>query len=340
MEEVIVFGHKSPDTDTICSAIVMADLQTKIRGKKVIPCRLGEINEETKFALKKFNAEAPKFIEKVEEGQKVILVDHNEFSQSVEGIENAKIEAVVDHHRINNFETSEPLFYYAQPVGCTSTILFELYSSNNIEIPAQMAGLMLSAIISDTLLLKSPTTTEKDKKALEALAKIADVDVNIYGLEMLKAGTNLDKYTEDELDVKATIRTEGNTQVAEISTNINGNIYRAVSEQKDLYASIDKDIDIVEGQIRKMKTKKEKQMTSESIKDYEIISFNEDSHQVEKEVLKTQYYEVRPMSVEDAKLKLQDSKNMFLTFVNADTEEVNVIFKLKDGVNFGLVEPE
>ncbi len=221
MEEVIVFGHKSPDTDTICSAIVMADLQTKIRGKKVTPCRLGEINEETKFALKKFNAEAPKFIEKVEEGQKVILVDHNEFSQSVEGIENAKIEAVVDHHRINNFETSEPLFYYAQPVGCTSTILFELYSSNNIEIPAQMAGLMLSAIISDTLLLKSPTTTEKDKKALEALAKIADVDVNIYGLEMLKAGTNLDEYTEDELirlDAKKIEKEDIKYVIAQVNT--------------------------------------------------------------------------------------------------------------------------
>lgn len=199
MEEVIVFGHKSPDTDTICSSIVMADLQTKIRGEKVVPCRLGEINEETKFALKKFNAEEPKLIEKVEEGQRVILVDHNEFSQSVEGIEKAKIETVVDHHRINNFETAEPLFYYAQPVGCTSTILFELYKSNNIEISAQMAGLMLSAIISDTLLLKSPTTTEKDKKTLAELAKIADIDVNIYGLDMLKAGTNLDKYTEDEL---------------------------------------------------------------------------------------------------------------------------------------------
>ena len=221
MEEVIVFGHKSPDTDTICSAIVMADLQTKIRGKKVTPCRLGEINEETKFALKKFNAEAPKFIEKVEEGQKVILVDHNEFSQSVEGIENAKIEAVVDHHRINNFETSEPLFYYAQPVGCTSTILFELYSSNNIKIPAQMAGLMLSAIISDTLLLKSPTTTEKDKKALEALAKIADVYVNIYGLEMLKAGTNLDKYTEDELirlDAKKIEKEDIKYVIAQVNT--------------------------------------------------------------------------------------------------------------------------
>ena len=221
MEELIVFGHKSPDTDTICSSIVMADLQTKIRGEKVVPCRLGEINEETKFALTHFNVEEPKLIEKVEEGQKVILVDHNEFSQSVEGIENAKIEAVVDHHRINNFETSEPLFYYAQPVGCTSTILFELYSSNNIEIPAQMAGLMLSAIISDTLLLKSPTTTEKDKKALEALAKIADVDVNIYGLEMLKAGTNLDKYTEDELirlDAKKIEKEDIKYVIAQVNT--------------------------------------------------------------------------------------------------------------------------
>ena len=221
MEEVIVFGHKSPDTDTICSAIVMADLQTKLKGEKVIPCRLGEINEETKFALKKFKAEEPKLIENVEQGQRVILVDHNEFSQSVEGIENAKIESVVDHHRINNFETAEPLFYYAQPVGCTSTILFELYKSNNIEITAQMAGLMLSAIISDTLLLKSPTTTEKDKKALEELAKIADVDVNIYGLDMLKAGTNLDKYTEDELirlDAKKIEKEDIKYVIAQVNT--------------------------------------------------------------------------------------------------------------------------
>lgn len=221
MEELIVFGHKSPDTDTICSSIVMADLQTKIRGEKVVPCRLGEINEETKFVLKKFNVEEPKLIEKVEEGQRVILVDHNEFSQSVEGIENAKIEAVVDHHRINNFETAEPLFYYAQPVGCTSTILFELYKANNIEIPAQMAGLMLSAIISDTLLLKSPTTTEKDKKALAELAKIADIDVNIYGLEMLKAGTNLDKYTEDELirlDAKKIEKEDIKYVIAQVNT--------------------------------------------------------------------------------------------------------------------------
>ena len=221
MEKIIVFGHKSPDTDTICSSLVMANLQTKLRGEEVQACRLGEINEETKYALNYFKIETPKYIEKVEEGQKVILVDHNEFSQSVEGIENAKIEAVVDHHRINNFQTSEPLFYYAQPVGCTSTLLFELYKMNNIEIEPKIAGLMLSAIISDTLLLKSPTTTEKDKKAVVELAKIANVNIEEYGLEMLKAGTDLDKYTEEELirlDAKKVEKEDIKYVIAQVNT--------------------------------------------------------------------------------------------------------------------------
>ena len=221
MEKVLVFGHKSPDTDSICSTLAMANLQTKLRGEEVIPCRLGELNEETKYALKYFEVEAPKFIEKVEEGQNVILVDHNEFSQSVDGIENAKIIAVVDHHRINNFQTSEPLFYYAQPVGCTATILLELFKVNNIEIEPKIAGLMLSAIISDTLLLKSPTTTDKDKKAVEELAKIANVDISKYGLDMLKAGTDLDKYTEDELirlDAKCIEKEEIKYVIAQVNT--------------------------------------------------------------------------------------------------------------------------
>ena len=221
MENVIVFGHKNPDTDSICSAIVMADLQTKVRGEEVIPCRLGEINEETKFALKYFGAKEPQLIEKVEEGQTVIMVDHNEFTQTVDGIENAKIDTVIDHHRINNFKTSEPLFYYAQPVGCTSTLLYELYTLNNVKIEPQMAGLMLSAIISDTLLLKSPTTTEKDAKTVEELAKIANIDVEKYGLEMLKAGTNLDKYTEDELirlDAKKIEKEDVKYIIAQVNT--------------------------------------------------------------------------------------------------------------------------
>lgn len=221
MENVIVFGHKNPDTDSICSAIVMADLQTKVRGEEVIPCRLGEINEETKFALKYFGAKEPQLIEKVEEGQTVIMVDHNEFTQTVDGIENAKIDTVIDHHRINNFKTSEPLFYYAQPVGCTSTLLYELYTLNNVKIETQMAGLMLSAIISDTLLLKSPTTTEKDAKTVRELAKIANIDVEKYGLEMLKAGTNLDKYTEDELiklDAKKIEKEDVKYIIAQVNT--------------------------------------------------------------------------------------------------------------------------
>lgn len=221
MSKIIVFGHKNPDTDSICSSIVMANLQTKLRGEEVVPCTLGKINEETEYALNYFNVEKPEYIEKVEENQVVILVDHNEFSQSADGIENAKIESVVDHHRINNFCTSEPLFYYAQPVGCTSTILYELYKMNNVDIEPKMAGLMLSAIISDTLLLKSPTTTVKDRKAVEELAKIANVNINEYGLEMLKAGTNLDKYTENELislDLKKVEKENCKYAIAQVNT--------------------------------------------------------------------------------------------------------------------------
>lgn len=171
--------------------------------------------------------------------------------------------------------------------------------------------------------------TGKDLKATEAIKEYIE-----------KKCERLQKYTEEEIDVKATIKTEGKNQVAELSANINGNFYRAVTEKSDLYASIDKDIDIIEGQIRKTKAKKEKQINSGTIRAQEDISFNDDSHEVEKEVLKTTYYSVRPMAVEDAKLELQNSRDMFLTFVNADTEKVNVIFKLKDGINFGLVEPE
>ena len=234
MEKILVFGHKNPDTDAICSSLVMADLQTKIRGEEVISCRLGNLNEETKYALNYFKVKEPKLIEKVDEGQRVILVDHNEFTQSVEGIEKAKIEAVVDHHRINNFQTSEPLFYYAQPVGCTSTILFELYHTNNIEIEPKIAGLMLSAIISDTLLLKSPTTTDKD---------IAGVDLSKYGLDMLKAGTNLDKYTEKELinlDAKTMEKEDVKYIIAQVNTV---SIPDVLKRKEKIEAEINKEIE-------------------------------------------------------------------------------------------------
>lgn len=197
-KEVLIFGHKNPDTDSICSSLVHESLNNKV-GWKAKAVRLGNINKETQYVLDYLGIEAPELIEKVEEGQEVILVDHNEFSQSVEGIEEAKIRMVTDHHKIANFETSEPLYFTAKPYGCTATILYEEFREFNFEIDKKDAILMASAIISDTLLLKSPTTTRFDKKALEELGKMAEIDVNEYGLEMLKAGTDLDDFSPEEL---------------------------------------------------------------------------------------------------------------------------------------------
>ncbi len=145
------------------------------------------------------------------------------------------------------------------------------------------------------------------------------------------------KYFEDaEADV--VIRVEKTAQIAEMKVSANGEMFRAVTEDKDLYASIDKDIDILEGQIRKSKTRKEKMMKDSSLK---TLGIQENVHEVADEILKTEYYEIKPMTPEDAKLKLQErTSQMFLTFVNVETNKVNVIHKLKDGKNFGLIEPE
>jgi len=215
---ILIFGHKNPDTDSICSALVK-ELMDKNDSEKAV--RLGNINKETQYVLNYLGIEAPKLIENVDEGQKVILVDHNEFTQSVTGIEKAKILEVIDHHRISNFETSEPLYYNAKPYGCTSTILFENYKQLGVPINKTEAILMASAIISDTLLLKSPTTTEKDKNALEELGKIADININEYGLEMLKAGTDLDDFSADELvnlDAKKVEKNGTKFVIAQVNT--------------------------------------------------------------------------------------------------------------------------
>lgn len=150
----------------------------------------------------------------------------------------------------------------------------------------------------------------------------------------------IDKYFENS-EAEVILKTEKNEQIAEIFVTANGEKYRAVTEDKDLYASIDKDMDIIEGQIRKTKAKKDKQNMSDSIKAKEDIRFSKEDHKVENEILKTSYYDVKPISAEDAKLILSDkAKDSFMAFVNIDTGKVNVIFKLKDGKNFGLVEPE
>ena len=204
MEKKLIFGHKNPDTDSICSALVYADLKTKL-GADVEPVRLGVISSETQFVLDYFQVKEPRLVETVaNEVNEVILVDHNERQQSANDIEQVQVVEVIDHHRIANFETSNPLYFRAEPVGCTTPILKKLYKENGVDIPKEIAGLMLSAIISDTLLLKSPTCTEQDVAAAHELAEIAGVNLETYGLEMLKAGADLsDKTIADLLSLDA-----------------------------------------------------------------------------------------------------------------------------------------
>ncbi|MFC4322458.1 manganese-dependent inorganic pyrophosphatase [Litchfieldia salsa] len=199
MEKILIFGHKNPDTDTICSAIAYAELKKEL-GLNVEPVRLGEVNGETQFALTQFGAEVPRLVETVAtEANSVILVDHNERQQSATDIDQVRVLEVIDHHRIANFETSDPLYYRCEPVGCTATILNKLYKEKGIVIKKEIAGLMLSAIISDSLLFKSPTCTEEDIEAARELADIAGVDAESYGLEMLKAGADLSDKTVEQL---------------------------------------------------------------------------------------------------------------------------------------------
>ncbi|NEU32588.1 manganese-dependent inorganic pyrophosphatase [bacterium LRH843] len=199
MKKVLIFGHKNPDTDTICSAIAYAELKKQLN-VAAEPVRLGEVNKETQFALDYFNVEQPRLVETVaNEAEEVILVDHNERQQSASDIDNVRVIEVIDHHRIANFETSDPLYYRAEPVGCTATILYKLYNENEIQISKKVAGLMLSAIISDSLLFKSPTCTKEDIKTAQRLAEIAEVNSEEYGLAMLKAGADLSDKSVKEL---------------------------------------------------------------------------------------------------------------------------------------------
>jgi manganese-dependent inorganic pyrophosphatase len=220
MEKTLIFGHKNPDTDTICSAIAYAELKKEL-GWNVEAVRLGNVSGETQFALDKFGVQAPRLIETVaSEAKNVILVDHNERQQSASDIDQVRVVEVIDHHRIANFETSAPLYYRAEPVGCTATILTKLYKENGVSIRREIAGLMLSAIISDSLLFKSPTCMDEDVAAARELAQIAGVDADSYGLDMLKAGADLsDKSIQQliSLDAKEFQMGSAKVEIAQVN---------------------------------------------------------------------------------------------------------------------------
>lgn len=241
MSKVLIFGHKNPDTDTVCSAIVYNFLK-RLQGMDTEAVVLGEVNDETRFALDYFGVDVPRLVSELNEGQEVILVDHNEFQQSAAGIEKAVIKEVIDHHRIANFETAHPLYYRCEPLGCTATILKKIYDEQEVTINKQIAGLMLSAIISDSLLLKSPTCTLRDRLAAEDLAIIAGVNLEEYGLAMLKAGANTkDKTIKELIDVDAKEFVLNNEKL--VIAQINTVDAKEVTARKDeLEVTIEKEI--------------------------------------------------------------------------------------------------
>ena len=197
---IYVFGHQAPDTDAICSSIIAANLEKEMGNiNQVIACSLGEPNKETKFALEYFGFQPPTLITKASEADEVILVDHNNPGQSAKDIKQAKVVKIIDHHGIAGFSSPEPIFILTEPVGCCCSVLYKLYKDNDIPITKNIAGLMLSAIISDTVLLKSPTTTQRDIKAANKCAKIAGVNLEEYGKKLLTKGTEISDISDHDL---------------------------------------------------------------------------------------------------------------------------------------------
>lgn len=183
---VYVVGHKSPDTDSVTSAIAYAELK-KAMGVDAVPAMQGELNPEASLVLEKFGFAAPEIMTDGA-GKQLILVDHSDLIQAPDNMDSAELVEVVDHHKIGDVTTNNPILFNAQPVGCTCTVIKQLFEINKVAIPQNIAGIMLAAILSDTVLFKSPTTTDADRVACEELAKIAGVtDMEALAMEMFKA---------------------------------------------------------------------------------------------------------------------------------------------------------
>ena len=183
---VYVVGHKSPDTDSVTSAIAYAELK-KAMGVDAVAAMQGELNPEATLVLEKFGFSAPEIMTDGA-GKQLILVDHSDLAQAPDNMGDAELMEIVDHHKIGDITTNTPILFNAQPVGCTGTVIKQLFEINKVAIPKNIAGIMLAAILSDTVLFKSPTTTDADKAACEELAKIAGVDdMEALAMEMFKA---------------------------------------------------------------------------------------------------------------------------------------------------------
>ncbi|WP_308621005.1 manganese-dependent inorganic pyrophosphatase [uncultured Desulfovibrio sp.] len=187
----VVIGHMNPDTDSIVSAIAAADLYAR-RGIDVTPAAQGAPAPETEFVLKKFGLTAPQVVTDVA-GKDIFLVDFSDLAQAPKGMDSATVLGIVDHHKLGDVTTASPLEAWIWPVGCTGTVLKNMYDFYGVELSRNIAGGLLCAILSDTVIFKSPTCTEADKKAVAELAAIAGVDdVVALGMEMFKVKSAVD----------------------------------------------------------------------------------------------------------------------------------------------------
>ena len=193
-----VFGHTIPDSDSIVGAYSLSYLKNQL-GEDCIPTRQGEINPETAFILERFGFEKP-MLKTSYAGENVYLIDFMESSQSPKDIEEATILGIVDHHKLGDLKTSTPLEMWVRPVGCSNTIMKQMFDYHNIEIPKNLAGMMLCAILSDTVIFKSPTCTKEDTKAVKELAEIAGIDdPKALGMEMFIVKSDVLNDTKEAL---------------------------------------------------------------------------------------------------------------------------------------------
>ncbi len=195
---ILVVGHKNPDSDSICSALVATEL-LKARGEEATPIRQGEINRETQHILEVAGAEKPELRTSVA-GEKIWLVDYSDLAQAPDDVADAEILGIVDHHRLGDVMTVNPMEAWIWPVGCTNTVLFNMFKIEGHDISQQTAKLMMSAILSDTVGFASPTCTQKDKDAVAELAEIAGVDdVDAFIKALLIAKTNIEGLSAAQL---------------------------------------------------------------------------------------------------------------------------------------------
>lgn len=201
MSQIYVVGHKNPDNDSIMAAYTFANLKDMIDpDNEYIPCRLGPLPAEAEMIFSEYGIEnPPRLIESVGEGDKVYLVDHNELGQAVPGIENAEVVGVVDHHRIADLSTPGPIEFLNLPVGSTTSIITMLYEMNDIDIQPDIAACLVAALLTDTVIMKSPTCTPVDVDRIYALCKILDVDPVEFGMKIFKSRGGDDDVTVEEI---------------------------------------------------------------------------------------------------------------------------------------------